>query len=95
MDKKVENTPVARLALTPPGRLRVRPHWLLDGLPKEMYRAGGDLGMVLVRTYESLCFDGKWGSEKLNADRVAQARMRLFRRIGIQQPVGRLAPAYL
>ena len=62
---------------------RVRPERVFAGLPGDMYHVKGDLGAMLVRRYESLCFDGKWGTEKLSAKRLAQARLRLFSRIGI------------
>lgn len=74
----------ADCARSPLGRrARLRPEWVFDGIPEEKYRAKGDIGVMLVRLYESLCFDGKWGAEKLSASRIYQSRMRLFRRLGI------------
>ena len=75
--------PVARVAVEADVRSRRRPEWVFDGLPAEMYHAQGDLGAVLVRRYESLCFSGIWTTEKQSAKRLAQARKRLFSRIGI------------
>ena len=78
-----QRSPVARVAVEADVRSRCRPERVFDDLPGEMYHAQGDLGSVLVRRYESLCFDGLWQTEKLSAKRLAQARKRLFSRIGI------------
>ena len=75
--------PVARVAVEADVRSRRRPEGVFDGLPGEMYHAQGDVGSVLVRRYESLCFDGIWQTEKLSAKRLAQARKRLFSMLGI------------
>lgn len=75
--------PVARVAVEADVRSRRRPEGVFDGLPSEMYHAQGDVGAVLVRRYESLCFDGLWQTEKLSAKRLAQARKRLFSQLGI------------
>lgn len=65
-------------------RQRVRPERVFDGLPDWMWNARGDIGMMLVRRYESLCFDGVHvKTEKISEKRIAQARKRLFSRLGI------------
>jgi len=83
MNDQQTSDPVARVAVEADVRSRVRPERIFYGLPGEMYHARGDVGSVLVRRYESLCFDGRWTTEKLSAKRLAQARKRLFSQLGI------------